>query len=83
MAFQCGTPGLLETYREKKGPRKEIPLDGGKFFADVHAGDPAAMETLVSFSRAVAVQAYNLTSSVRGIQHVRSLFAFCRDRFDQ
>lgn len=60
VAFQCSTTGLLEIYREKRGLRKEIPLDGRRFFADVHNGDPAAMETLESFARAVAVQAYNL-----------------------
>lgn len=60
-AFQCSTTGLLEAYREKKGLGREILLDGRKFFADVHAGDPAAMETLEAFARAVAVQAYNLT----------------------
>lgn len=60
-AFQCSTPGLLEIYREKKGLSKEPPLDGRKFFAGVLAGDPAAMEALESFARAVAVQAYNLT----------------------
>lgn len=60
MAFQCSSTGLLETYREKKKLSREIPLDGRKFFADVLAGDPAAAETLESFARAVAVQAYNL-----------------------
>lgn len=62
VAFQCSTTGLLETYREKKGLSREFPLDGRKFFADIYSGDPAAMETLESFSRAVAVQAYNLTA---------------------
>lgn len=60
-AFQCSTTGLLEAYRKKKGLSKEIPLDGRKFFANLHAGDPAAMETLETFARAVAIQAYNLT----------------------
>lgn len=61
VASQCSTPGLLEIYREKKGSSKELLLDGRKFFAGVLAGDPAAMEALESFARAVAVQAYNLT----------------------
>lgn len=59
-AFQCSTTGLLGAYREKKELGRDIPLDGRKFFADVLAGDPAAVETLEAFARAVAVQVYNL-----------------------
>ena len=61
MACQCSTSALLNGYRARKNLPEDAPVDGRSFFEAVHAGEPAARETLQSFCRYVAVQIYNLT----------------------
>lgn len=69
MACQCSTTALLDAYRERKAlaayragesQPEAAPLNGKIFFDAVHAGEPAAVETLEQFCMAVDVQIYNL-----------------------
>jgi len=60
MAMQCSTTALLMRYRARKQLPADSPLDGRAFFAAANGGEAEALDVLREFSRAVAIQIYNL-----------------------